>query len=594
MLALLVSLHLPAAAGAVLGDLDTLAGPCVKSGTEWWCWGDVGGGLSLAHVPELDGMAHLVTVKNGVCGLRKGALVCAGGTPRAFTKELGPLAVLSEDGQANCVLARSGKGVCAYDDAFSAQGLVALTSVDDRWIGVTKDGRVKAHNEVELGPLAAMEEVVQVASTDDVACARTRGGAVSCVRTDLVVNALPDALLTTAGGVTDAVDVGVGERSVCILHKTGRVSCATNDAERYPGLDEGSKAWEGFVDMGLEGIRDLQLASDQLCVAEARQVRCNRLGGLAEFLTSPVPVPGLAPVVHAAIDDARGCAVGQDGTLWCWGDLPEAPDGTSRQDQPPTRVARDAVDVVATSRHFLWLDTAGQLHRFGGGEASEALQLWSGDATGVALRVDPFWVQVNGWDYDILCAQRPPEARCVALDSRTGRKARQLPDLGAVQQAIPADPLFVVTDSGDVRALARDLRSWVAAEAWKGGPPAGVVKSYDHEYGVFINNEGQETYCSWEDGPPAHIACEPGDPRKSVPRAWATTWELDAHGSLWRTYPGEKTLLLADVVEARSVGGYGITAVTEDGRAWVFEISMASGATASTGLWGEWTVLSAE
>ena len=594
MLSTLLLWSATASAGSLPADIERLAGPCAQAGTQWWCWGDIGGGLSLEHVPALDGLTDLTPVRDGVCGLADGALTCVGGTQMAQTDRIKQVALLSQEGVGHCALDRQGKGTCVFDAVDTGRAMTSLMWVDTGWVGVTLDGTVAATPEVTLGPLSDLTDVVQLASTDHVSCARTRAGKVACVRTDPVVNALPDALLHSGGGVTDAIDVAVGPRTLCVLHATGRVGCATTDPERYPLPGRPPSAHEALVDLGLTGIRDIQLVHDQLCVAEARQVRCNRLGGLTGFLNTPVPVPDLPPVVHVAMRDSGGCGVGRDGGLWCWGELPDGPSGNTRRHQPPTRLADHAVDVVSTHRHYIWLDREGTVHRLLGSEEPKPFALWPGDTTGVTLSIHHFWVQENGWDYDILCAQRAPEARCVALHSRDGSRARSLPDLTDVRQAIPADPLFVLGTDGTLRALGRDLKSWLPTEAWKPGVPANILLAHTEGHAILIDRAGTELHCYREDGPPRHIACSPDRTNLSGLTAFATTWDLDTQGTLTRTYPDEPTHLLDAVSEARSRGGYGIMAVTKDGRAWSLDIPMDNGTTWKTGLWGRWTTLTPE
>jgi hypothetical protein len=53
-----------------------LVSPCLREGDTVRCWGDAGGGISLAPIPHLAGARDLVPTWNGVCGMREGKVVC--------------------------------------------------------------------------------------------------------------------------------------------------------------------------------------------------------------------------------------------------------------------------------------------------------------------------------------------------------------------------------------------------------------------------------------------------------------------------------------------------------------------------------------
>jgi alpha-tubulin suppressor-like RCC1 family protein len=44
------------------------------------------------------------------------------------------------------------------------------------------------------------------------------------------------------------------------------------------------------------------------------------IGQVAENVLVPTAVPGLPPISQIALSGQHSCALGRDGSVWCWGD----------------------------------------------------------------------------------------------------------------------------------------------------------------------------------------------------------------------------------------------------------------------------------
>jgi alpha-tubulin suppressor-like RCC1 family protein len=84
---------------------------------------------------------------------------------------------------------------------------------------------------------------------------------------------------TPVSGLSNVIQIGVGERHTCALLQDGTVSC-----------------WGGTYHSAL-GI-----------------------GPVDQNVLVPTAVPGLPPISQIALSGQHSCALGRDGSVWCWGD----------------------------------------------------------------------------------------------------------------------------------------------------------------------------------------------------------------------------------------------------------------------------------
>jgi hypothetical protein len=91
---------------------------------------------------------------------------------------------------------------------------------------------------------------------------------------------MPDGVVTDAltpvPGITDAVDVAIGQRHICVAHATGAVSCWGSDANDQFG-DVGFSAETNVPQnvLGLTGVVEIDARGTGTCARNASgEVRC--------------------------------------------------------------------------------------------------------------------------------------------------------------------------------------------------------------------------------------------------------------------------------------------------------------------------------
>ncbi len=86
---------------------------------------------------------------------------------------------------------------------------------------------------------------------------------------------------------------------------------------------------------------------------------------------TPVPVVGLDAMIKVSVGKDSACAIRDDRTLWCWGDGPRVPNGSSFDSLVPVEITTlsNVIDVSVGETHGCAIvDTgggAGTVHCFG-------------------------------------------------------------------------------------------------------------------------------------------------------------------------------------------------------------------------------------
>ncbi len=242
--------------------------------------------------------------------------------------------------------------------------------------GAVSCWRIPAQSEAaEVTPIA-LREVVEIASGGDNTCALTRTGAVSCwqmraesftqpravqpvegarrlavgpthscaLRDDRTVRCwghnadgqlgpgaprnarrVFDAVAVT--GVTEAVEVAVGDRHSCARTAAGEVWCWGSNASGQSGIGPYAGTPEPLRVQGVMGALSLSAGPSHTCVVLSdRSVECwgnNRTNAVGEIrpsvASSPVPVPTVDRATRVAPSCDATCAVREDGSVRCWG-----------------------------------------------------------------------------------------------------------------------------------------------------------------------------------------------------------------------------------------------------------------------------------
>lgn len=192
-------------------------------------------------------------------------------------------------------------------------------------------------------------------------CGRDSSGKVLCLgRND--VGQLGDASTTDAEnpvhavGVTDAIQVAVGLTHSCALRRGGTVTCWGDN--EYGQLGDGTTENRSSPTpvVGLADVLAIELGGMKSCALGADgRVLCwghNTSGALGVGLkslrvTRPSPLLGLATVVRLSLSMAHGCALVDNGKLYCWGALPESEERGITGEAQEVAGLEKVIDVAA-------------------------------------------------------------------------------------------------------------------------------------------------------------------------------------------------------------------------------------------------------
>ncbi len=164
-------------------------------------------------------------------------------------------------------------------------------------------------------------------------CALRQNGSVACWGSNSV-GQLGDGTMDTrntpvrVSGLTDAVQINVGEEFACALLETGSVSCWGFGNQGQ--LGDGSFAMS-TAPVAVSGLSDtVQLSAGRRHVCALREngsVVCwgaNTKGALGDGTmtdrATPVQVSGLSDVIAVSAGDGHSCALRSGGSVVCWGD----------------------------------------------------------------------------------------------------------------------------------------------------------------------------------------------------------------------------------------------------------------------------------
>jgi hypothetical protein len=174
--------------------------------------------------------------------------------------------------------------------------------------------------------------------TDDgrVYCAFTEGSDPQC--------AWPPVALKEVGSTTevqDAIDVAVAQQVVCILHRTGHVTCYGPAARLGIGRDDGELLWAEVS--GIDDAVGVAATTSSTCVIRRDGTLwcwgtniAGELGpgpnissdvdiddviydGKPFVVASPQRMEGVENVRVVGKSDGYACAGEADGDIWCWG-----------------------------------------------------------------------------------------------------------------------------------------------------------------------------------------------------------------------------------------------------------------------------------
>jgi alpha-tubulin suppressor-like RCC1 family protein len=210
---------------------------------------------------------------------------------------------------------------------------------------------------------AGLTNVVEVASGEAFACARTSAGKVHCwgqnddmqanaeSTTSPIVNPVPIELGTSQ----PAEQIGAGAYFACARIADGTVRCwGNNEFEQLGRLtNPGNRAGVGVVQTAtgaaLSGVRRIAVGNSFACATLTNgELHCwghNEFGQLGRDdpggpRTSPTPqaVTSLTDVEHAAAGAFHACAITRSGVVKCWGQGNDGQIGRLQDSRVPVEV----------------------------------------------------------------------------------------------------------------------------------------------------------------------------------------------------------------------------------------------------------------
>lgn len=223
--------------------------------------------------------------------------------------------------------------------------------------------------------LAALSDVVQIATGDEHGCARLANGELRCWGAGgsgrLGNGGNTDAPLPVAvNGIADAAVVAAGRETTCAIRSAQALWCwGDNDSGQFgDGTTTSSNTPVGVPAAG--SVVDVEIGNRTTCVIDdSDRMRCVGSGPLGDgsgaSSTSWTDV-SLGPVTQMMIGPAR-CAVTSDASLWCWtGSSGFGPAFLEDPNRSPRRV--DGVDDVTA--------VAGSFAHICAGSADGSVRCW--------------------------------------------------------------------------------------------------------------------------------------------------------------------------------------------------------------------------
>ncbi len=379
----------PPAATAPHAIAIGISGRCLlDDGGQAQCWGAGEGCQPTPEpVPGADHLAQLWGNDNTWCGLRRdGQVVCWGldfelTTPR-FAAGAAPVVALAPGGLGSCALHGDGEVTC-WDDELTAAPVAglrpatAIASGGSRTCVVDRDGGVRCWGTSQCDrdrkawdaaaiphDIAGLDHVAHVAVNDELLCAVSVTGAVSC-------SDCSGRPVVAASTQTDAIDVDLDlGQGGCVLRRDGTVRCWTPDlpeATVVPGLDDAIA-----FDVGNRGACARRRTGEVVCWGEDDVVGV----GLDELAPARAePAPGLSGVTQVAVTGDASFALLDDGRVIGWGERVE----------PSTAVFEDVAAIAGSRTAICAVERGGAVRCWHIWQDGSAPQVIAGVSGAVAI-----------------------------------------------------------------------------------------------------------------------------------------------------------------------------------------------------------------
>jgi alpha-tubulin suppressor-like RCC1 family protein len=272
------------------------------------------------------------------------------------------------------------------------EGVVALAAGPDHTCAVLASGEARCWGRNTYGqlgdgttegprlvptPVSGLTDAIDIAVGDLHTCALRASGAVSCWGRNVsgqlgdgrtIDRAVPGDVLE----VTDVVELSVGSEHTCARRGDGVVECWGVNSAGQLGDGSTDNRWYPTPVLSLEGVLEIAASRTHSCARlGSGSVRCwgsNRFGELGapaslDPASSPQAVAGVASAVELALGSSFSCARLASGSVSCWGanQFFTLGDGTDIDRHTPGAVVGlpDAIELRAGQSHVCALRASG-------------------------------------------------------------------------------------------------------------------------------------------------------------------------------------------------------------------------------------------
>ena len=266
-------------------------------------------------------------------------------------------------------------------------GTVASAAASSLVCIIDSDARVRCIDAIGAVLEPGIEDATRLCAGPAHGCAVTIDGAVQCWG-DNAVGQLGDGTLTSRDfaapvlGSADFLDVACGEFATCALRADGSASCWGADLDGALGDGPADHPVCGGFPCSAEPVA-IASAADEIaaglhggCLRVGGEVRCWGWNGSGEVgdgtqtpRDAPTPVIGLHDAASIYAGYLRKCAVGDEGSLVCWGSPPAVGSSLPASATPVAVGSLPAVvDVAGGWYHLCALGRDAQAYCWGDNE----------------------------------------------------------------------------------------------------------------------------------------------------------------------------------------------------------------------------------
>lgn len=215
--------------------------------------------------------------------------------------------------------------------------------------------------------IAGVSDVVALSAQETVTCALTESGEVYCWGNTWSEEMSFGVTPQRVGELDDVVSISSGYSHSCALTESGQVYCWGSNFSGLLGDEEAPSGKTPVLIEELSGITAIIATDMDNCALRSNgTVACwganvyGQLGDGSEidpndyynYSTTPVDVVEISNVVAIAGSREANCALLSDGSVWCWGNIPESTTGAIQSTPVEMTGFGEVTSLVGASSGF--------------------------------------------------------------------------------------------------------------------------------------------------------------------------------------------------------------------------------------------------